>query len=82
MDQNAGCGCQIDAGGQVFVDHCVCPPPPERDLPAALDAARARVVELEAEVGRQRREDDEFRAWVAGFPAVENLGSVPPETDR
>jgi hypothetical protein len=22
----AGCGCQIDASGRTFVDHCVCPP--------------------------------------------------------
>lgn len=21
----AGCGCQFDAAGRVFVDHCVCP---------------------------------------------------------
>jgi hypothetical protein len=40
-EQNAGCGCQYDAAGNVFVDHCVCPlaEPAPIDWPARLRRA-------------------------------------------
>lgn len=36
----AGCGCQYDAGGRVFVDRCVCAKVPARDHAAADQAHR------------------------------------------
>ncbi|MBW0090512.1 hypothetical protein I4I73_21335 [Pseudonocardia sp. KRD-184] len=54
-DTTAGCGCQYDATGLVFVDRCVCLPVPVSDDQAALDRAAADMAvrdDLAREVAR------------------------------